>query len=136
MNYLEPYIPEIIGVCTLAVTTLVSWLITFYVKPYLGAKTSAELIEVLDKAITSGFYLAQKQGYKVGTKAFLTHVTAYVRQSIPDTIARISPLPDALDRKITATIIKIASTQIEEYIDNLGSQDAGRRVPASEVTGR
>lgn len=105
-------------VLQVAALAIVAWVIPTYVRPLVGSKVTSELIEVLNEAIESGFYLAEHQGLRPGSREFLRHVEAYARQSIPDTIARISPLPDVLDRKIAAEILKIASRQLERTLES------------------
>ena len=111
MDYITPFLPMLVEIAALALITLIGWVVTTYVRPWLGAKTAAELIEVLDKAIDSGIASAQAHGLEVGAETFAAHVLTYVRQSVPDTLAKISPLPDALDRKIAASIIKAVNNQ-------------------------
>ena len=115
-DLLAVLIPVAFDVALLAILAVIGWAIPRYLQPFLGAKITAQLIEVLNEAIESAFYDAERNGLKAGSAEFIRHMRVYVKQSIPDTLARISPLPDALDRKIAAGMQKM----IEQRLARMG----------------
>ena len=111
-DLLAALIPVAFDVAMLVILAVIGWVIPTYVQPFLGAKIAAQLIEVLNEAIESAFYDAERHGLKAGSVEFLRHMGVYVRQSVPDTLAKISPLPDALDRKIAAGMQKMIELRL------------------------
>lgn len=82
MEYLEPYILELLGVILTAIIAIVA----AKIQAYTGLKIEAQHRVALHEALMSGVASALEHGPGEGLETLKAHAIAHARESVPDAI--------------------------------------------------
>ena len=96
LNEVMPFLMELLALILTAVLVLASRQITAWT----GVQIEAKHRDALHEAIMSGVESAMHHGFEVGAGTFKAHVLAHIRESVPDAMEALNPLPDVLERII------------------------------------
>lgn len=91
--------PAVLELAALVLTAAIAFAAAQF-RAWTGIEIAAKHREALHEAITSGVLSASRHGIEVGAATFKAHVIAHVRESVPDAMRYLDPLPDVLENII------------------------------------